>query len=398
MSKNLRRNNHKHGRIIVWGLLGAYPFGGMTWQVLHYLAAFKDLGFEVWYVEETLARSYSARNFSPTRGFRENLNHIEKWMQWMGLENQWVYSPPTNPERYYGALDQAGLKKLYREADAAFNICGAQELNDNNRQVKCRVYVETDPVQKQVLLAEGQTKWISRFSAYDYLFSYAENIGKPDCEIPDSGFEWRTTRPPVYLQWWADSAPPKNTARITSIATWRHKGKDIRWNGQVWRWSKHHGFLEYIDIPKHSKLPIELAVGRVSPQDQLKLESNNWYLSDPLLLSDPIIYRQYIQDSLAEFTVAKEQYVKPKTGWFSDRSVCYLAAARPVITMETGFSKFIPSGEGLFGYSSKEEVWSAIDAIHSDYRKQSARALEIAQEYFNATKIVSGIASEIGLL
>jgi hypothetical protein len=370
----------------------------MTWQVLHYLAAFRDLGFEVWYVEETLARSYSARNFSPTRGFRENLAHIEKWMQWLGLENQWVYSPPTNPERYYGALNQSGLKKLYREADAAFNICGAQELNDNNRQVKCRVYVETDPVQKQVFLAEGQTKWINRFSAYDYLFSYAENIGNPGCQIPDSGFEWRTTRPPVYLQWWTDSAPPKNTARITSIATWRHKGKNISWNGQVWRWSKHHGFLDYIDIPRQSSLPIELAVGGIKPEEKANLQTNNWLLRDPKQLGDPNIYREYISNSLAEFTVAKEQYVKPVSGWFSDRSVCYLAAGRPVITMETGFSKYIPSGEGLFGFSSKDEVWNAIEIIATDYPRQSKRALEIANEYFDAEKVVSRMMSEVGLL
>ncbi len=384
------------GKVVVWGLLGAYPFGGMTWQVLHYVAAFRQLGFDVWYVEETRANSLSADDFSPTQEHDRNLAHIRQWMGWLGLEDRWVYRPPSSPDSCLGALDEAGLVGLYAEADAVFNICGAQELRPHHVDIPCLVYVETDPVQKQVHLANGKQHWIDVFKAYDYLFTYAENINQPDCAIPPTDFIWLPTRPPVILPWW-EGNPPAADAKITSVATWKHKGKDIHWNGQVWRWSKHHGFLEYIDIPRRSSLPIELAVGGIRREEKQYLRDNHWLLKDPTGLADTDAYREYIVASLAEFTVAKEQYVKPVSGWFSDRSVCYLAAARPVITMETGFSKYIPSGEGLFGFGTKEEVWSAIDAIGRDYPKQSRRAREIAHEYFDAIKVVGKMTRDMGL-
>jgi hypothetical protein len=391
-------NQPSRGRLVVWGLLGAYPFGGMTWQVLHYLAALRQLGFDVWYVEETRANSLSADNFSPTQDHTANLKHVRKWMHWLGLEDRWVYSPPSQPDVYFGALDKAGLDRLYREVDAAFNLCGAQELRPHHANIQCLVYVETDPVQKQVYLAQGKQHWKKLFAAYDYRFTYAENINHDDCEIPPTEFSWLTTRPPVYLPWWKTVGSPPQAAKVTSVATWKHKGKDIHWNGQVWRWSKHHGFLEYIDIPLKANLPMELAVGGIKPSEMDYLRTNNWHLLDPKQLGDPEAYRDYVSNSLAEFTVAKEQYVKPNTGWFSDRSVCYLAAGRPVITMETGFSKFIPSGEGLFGYRSKDEVWTAIDAIATDYSRQSQRALDIASDYFDAGKVVSRMMADVGLL
>ena len=145
-------------------------------------------------------------------------------------------------------------------------------------------------------------------------------------------------------------------------------------------------------------MPFELAAG-VTPEVRELLTTNRWRLADSIGVSTSIdSYRDYIQNSRGEFTVARDQYVRPRTGWFSDRTACYLAAGRPVITQETGFSKFYGSGEGLFGFSTRDEALSAIDAVASDYERHSKAAQEIAREYFAVEKVIKRAFESIGLL
>ncbi|MBC6429518.1 hypothetical protein FM036_01000 [Nostoc sp. HG1] len=122
-----------------------------------------------------------------------------------------------------------------------------------------------------------------------------------------------------------------------------------------------------------------------------------WRIVSARALSDPIVYRNYICASLGEFTVTKDQYVRPRTGWFSDRSACYLAAGRPVITQETGFSKFLPTGKGLFAFNTMEDILAAVDAIESDYEGNCRAAREIASEYFAAEKVIGSLMERAGL-
>jgi hypothetical protein len=141
-----------------------------------------------------------------------------------------------------------------------------------------------------------------------------------------------------------------------------------------------------------------MAVGAIGQADQEMLRARGWHLIPATALADPDEYRGYIRESLGEFTIAKEQYVRPRSGWFSDRSVCYLAAARPVITQDTGFGELIPTGEGLFAFSSEEEALEAIQALAREYARHSAAAIEIAQEFFSAEQVLGGLLSETGLL
>ena len=113
--------------------------------------------------------------------------------------------------------------------------------------------------------------------------------------------------------------------------------------------------------------------------------------------TDANVYRDYVRSARGEFTVARDQYVRPKTGWFSDRSACYLAAGRPVITQETGFSKFLPTGKGLFGFKTMDDVVRAVDAVEADYEGNCRAAREIAAEYFAAEKVVGSLMQRAGL-
>jgi hypothetical protein len=373
------------------------PFGGMIWQVYHYLVPLRRLGFDVWYVEDTDEFLFDPVSYMPTWDPKSNVGLLSQFMDRVGLSDRWVIRVPGR-EECFGAADYAGLQQLYREVEAAVNLCGAQEPRASHEAIPCRIYLETDPVKNQVAVASGDEERIDELSRYDHLFTYGENLGSGDCRVPLERFQWKKTRPPVIVEWWATGHPPSSAAALTSVANWKHKGKDVVWKGETWRWSKHHEFLKFIDLPQDAELPMELSVGAINDDDRRALFDNGWRIRPSDRLENPESYRRYIQESRGEFTVAKEQYVSPRSGWFSDRSVCYLAAGRPVIMQDTAFGNALPTGEGLHAYSDRAEALAAIKAIATDYPRQSTAAYEIAQEYFAAEHVVGDMLRTVGLL
>lgn len=384
--------------VIVWGLLASAPFGGMIWQIYHYLIQLRRFGFDVWYVEDSKRYLFDPVTYGPAEDHTANANALAKFMDGIGFSDRWVFGRSNESDVCVGALDRAGLNSLYQTAAAAFNICGAQEFHEEYADIDCLVYIETDPVQKQVDVAKGKQEYIDELDAYDFLFSYGENLGNNDCLAPIVRYDWLPTRPPVCVELWQSNPPALAEASLTSVANWKHKGKDVTWQEETWHWSKHIEFLKFHDLPLTAALPMELAVGAIDDLERARLHQSGWNTIASIALEDPLAYRSYIQNSLGEFTVAKEQYVKPRSGWFSDRSVCYLAAGRPVITQDTGFNKFIPTGEGLFSYQTKDEALEAIQVIAGNYPYHSRKALEIAHEYFSDERVIGSMLSKVGLL
>jgi len=182
------------------------------------------------------------------------------------------------------------------------------------------------------------------------------------------------------------------------VATWHNKGKDIVFEGQTYYWSKHVNFLKFLDLPRRTPQSLELAVETEDAQVRAELAARGWRLADAAKPSATVEgYRDYIYASRGEFTVAKDIYVRPRTGWFSDRSVCYLAAGKPVVTQETAFSKFIPTGNGLFAFSTLEEAVSALATINADYVRNAHAAREIAADYFAADKVLRKLLLDAGV-
>jgi len=184
-----------------------------------------------------------------------------------------------------------------------------------------------------------------------------------------------------------------------TIGTWENKGKDITFGGVRYVWSKHVNFLRHLDLPRRRPdTCFELAVEPPDPVVRRTIEGGGWQIVDPRPISaDMARYAGFIAGARGEFTVAKDIYVRPNSGWFSDRSVCYLAAGRPVVTMRTGFGKFYPVGEGLFDYAGEDEALAAIDAIAADYRRHSRAARALAGEYFAADRVLGAVLAAAGL-
>jgi hypothetical protein len=195
--------------------------------------------------------------------------------------------------------------------------------------------------------------------------------------------------------WPPDDAAPEC---FSTIATWENKGKNIEFEGETYVWSKHMNFLRFLDLPRRTRQCFAMAMLPPTEAVEAEVRGQGWRILDPRPVSaDMESYAQFIRGSRGEFTVAKDIYVRPNSGWFSDRSVCYLAAGRPVVTMRTGFSRFYPTGEGLFEYGDAAEALAAIDAVNADYPRHSRAARAVAAEYFSSDRVLSKLMSEAGL-
>ena len=382
------------GKIIVFGILFWYPLAGVTFQFLHYLIALRRLGYDPYYVEDSGRWIYDPRINDLSPDASGNIAAIAPVLEEHGFKDRWVFRGNYPEGKCYG-MSESELLKLYREADAFLNVTGAQEIRDEHMQCKRRIYVESDPFASQVKVAQGNESMIATLAAHDTLFTFGENVGAPDCDVPVEKFKWLPTRQPVVLDLW-DHNLPKGAA-FNTITTWKNKGKNIEYRGDTYYWTKDREFEKIIDLPKRTPVCFELAAG-VDKEVHAYLNGNGWRRVDSIEISSNIErYRSYIQQSRGEFTVARDQYVRPNTGWFSDRTACYLAAGRPVITQETGFSKFLHTGKGLFGFKTMEDILRAVETIESDYDGHCRGARDVAAEFFDAEKVVGSLMERAGL-
>lgn len=384
----------RRGKILVFGILFWYPLAGVTYQFLHYLVALRRLGYDPYYVEDSARWVYDPRINDLSPDATANVEAIARVLEAHGFQGRWAFRGHYSNGRCYG-MSESDLLRLYREADAFLNVTGAQEIREEHLACPRRIYVESDPFAFQVKVAQGNASTIAALAAHDTHFTFGENLGAADCGVPIERFRWLPTRQPVALDLWDTQEPGGST--YTTITTWHNKGKDIAYNGDTFYWTKDREFLKVLDLPLKTKASFELAA-QVPDHVRQQLRDHGWRRVNSIEISrDPAVYRDYIQQSRGEFTVARDQYVRPNTGWFSDRSACYLAAGRPVITQETGFCKFLPTGKGLFGFRAMEDVLAAVDAIESDYEGNCRAAREIAREFFDAEKVVGSLMERAGL-
>ncbi|MBV9825911.1 MAG: hypothetical protein JO001_09570 [Alphaproteobacteria bacterium] len=385
----------KRGKIVVLHFAGQMPLAGIVWQAMQYLAGLEKLGFEAWYVEDHGANPYDPRISSVMMDCDYNVAYLRRAMEQHGFAGRWAYWDAIN-DVYHG-LSREQVASLYTEAAGLINLCGATRLRDEHMRCPVRIMVDTDPVFEQIKYAKADAGSRGYLDAHTDFFTYGANLGTPGCDVPLCGIPWRPTRPPVDLDLWPKAeGEPRN---FTTIATWENKGKDIEFEGETYVWSKHLNFVRFLDIPTRCKetgfemamLPPDAAVRR-------DVEGAGWHLVDPRPVSASMeSYQAFIAGSRGEFTVAKDIYVRPNSGWFSDRTVCYLASGRPAVTMRTGFTTYCPVGRGVFDYATHDEAVAAIEAVAADYAAHSRAAREIAGDCFEARTVLDDLFAGVGL-
>ncbi len=291
------------------------------------------------------------------------------------------------------------IRQLYLEADAILNVCGTQEFNDDLLKSDRILYIESDPGVEQIKVDKRIRSTIDYLNRHHALFTFGENVGTDRFPVPLHKLRWLPTRQPVVTDFWKTRRAPAATSVFTSIANWSTSGlKDIEWRGEKYLWSKSREFLRFVAAPKKSGEPFELATDIKDEKTRTRFLANGWRFCSPHQMSvDYWEYRDYIRRSKGEFTVAKDQYVRLHTGWFSDRSACYLAAGRPVITQETGFTDHYGNAGGLFAFESLGEIVEAVREINADYKKHSRAARALGREVFEAEKVVGQLLDRAGI-
>jgi len=388
----------KRPRIVIFGMMTKMPVAGVVWQTVQYLIGFRELGYAVTYVEAHGRTPTMFMAQSGDDGWARAARFLAGVMDRFGFGKEWAYQA-RDADRHFG-LDEAELKRRFASADLLINLHGGMLPLPALVETGRLVYLETDPVEVQVQLAEERAETIDYLEAHIAHFSFGENLGNHDCKVPVSDrFTFLPTRQPVVMDLWRRSWDRPGDA-LTTVGNWEQPWRQVRLGGEVYTWSKHHEFLKFLNLPSKTTQPLELALSSSSiRQEQRNLLANNgWRYRDALEFSlDLDAYRHYLISSRGEFTVAKDQNVRLRSGWFSDRSAVYLAAGRPVITQGTGFSNVLPTGEGLFSFATMDDILNSIDAVNSDYEGEAKAAYEIAREFFAHDVVLGRLLEDCGL-
>jgi GT2 family glycosyltransferase len=384
-------------QIVVLGMMTKMPVAGVVWQTLHYLVGLERLGYETYYVEAHARTPSMLMEHADDDSSGRAAAFIAGTLERFGFGDRWAFHALHDDGRCYG-LSATRLKQLYRSAALIINLHGGTEPRAEHIATDRLVYLETDPVEVEIQLAQGRQTTIDYLQPHCAYFTFGENYGRPDCLLPVSPlFNFQATRQPVVLDFWQERTSTRGE-RYTTIGNWRQEWRDVEFGGEKYSWSKHHEFSKFLDLPSRVEAEFELAVGGYGPDDRRLLEQHGWRVREAQPLSLNIdIYRHYIAGSRGEFTVAKDQNIRLRTGWFSDRAATYLAAGRPVINQDTGFGNNLPVGEGLFAFSTLDDIVVAVEAIEADYERHSRAASEIAREYFDSGRVLGRLLEQVGM-
>lgn len=377
--------------ILFSGMIAADPFqGGATWAVLQYLIGLRELGHEVYFVEPLPEKSLAPKGEILERS--TNAAYFRQVMEDFSLrENSALLLEDT---RQTVGLSYEKIKQVAERADLLINVSGMLRDEALIARIPLRVYLDLDPAFVQL--------WHSaygidmRFGAHNRFVTVGQSVGEQSCPVPTCGIQWVKTLQPVVLSHW-DVGNGILYDGLTTIANWRGYGS-VNHEG-IFYGQKAHSLRKFINLPTRvsEKFMPALAIHPEEKSDLAALAENNWHLLEPSQVAGtPAGYRQFVRGSKAEFGIAKSGYVASRCGWFSDRSVCYLAAGRPVIAQDTGFSDYLPTGYGLFAFNSAEDAIESIEAMNADYDAHCRAARELAEEFFESKKVLAKFLRNVG--
>jgi hypothetical protein len=376
-------------RIIVTGLIAQYPLGGVTWDYFQYVLGLAQLGHDVYYVEDTGQWPYNPVEGGLGRDCDFNVAYLAGIMSRYGLADQWAYRFPWQSQ-WFGLSDMK-RQEVIQSADLLINISGTLERPEEYRQVRRLAYIDSDPVFTQVKLARGQLDFRKWIDLHDVQFSFGECLSSA---VPETGYRWRPTRQPIVLSEWHPETPQREV--FTTVMNWTSY-KPVVYGNQSYG-QKDVEFMQFRDLPRlvaPTVLEIAVNAGKTRRTPRQLLAHKGWRVVDPAeVCPDPDTYRQYIESSKAEWSVAKNGYVLGQPGWFSCRSACYLAAGRPVAVQDTGFSAVLPVGEGLLTFTTVEEAVAAINEIEANYARHAKTAHALAVEYFDAARVLTRLIDQ----
>jgi hypothetical protein len=384
-------------KIIFAGIIGRYPWGGVTWCSLMYLIGLRSLGHDIIYIEDTCECNYDPEQNSDAIDPSYALRHINESLSPHGFAHSWCYIDHSG--KHHG-ISEARLVEHCREADIFIVLSGGCWIwRDHYAAIPKRVFIDSDPAFTQMALnnAEGNmssnqsSKWyVDFFANYTDLFTFGANIGKSACPVPVGDRTWKHTWQPVCTRSWQPNPNSIPSRKVwTTVMTWKIKSfKEVGGN-------KDHEFLKILPLADAlSTLGIDIELAINGPMDLLR--THGWRCLDAMSISSTLwSYHAYISSSRGEFSVAKKTYVETRSGWFSDRTICYLASGKPAVVQDTGFTNLLPTGKGLYAWKTMEDALEFIAEIEGNYAHHSTWARELACEHFEASRVLGAMLDKI---
>ena len=374
-------------RLVLAGIVGRYPVGGVTWCALQYIAGFQRLGYDVFYLEDT-----GECNFDPVQNAIATdpayaLDYIRSQLELVGLEDSWAY---VDYQGGYHGKTRAQVTEACAGADLMVNLSGGCWMVRPEYEKLPKIFIDTDPGFTQQAIADAGEGWYRDFfAAHDALFTFALCADDPSSKLAETPFRWHPTIQPVELDFWPVTPAPPD-APFTTILSWTTDSFPGMGKG------KGDEILRLTAVPERTSERILLAISGKPPTEVLT--EHGWELTDAVQATiDAEAYRRFIQSSKAELGFAKAMYVETRSGWFSDRTQCYLASGRPALVRETGFSDVLPVGEGLLSFEDADGILEGIEGIASEYELHCRRAREVAQEHFAATNVLGSLLETAGM-
>lgn len=377
-------------RIVVAGYIAGGPLGGLVWHHLQYVLSLKKMGHEVVFFEDSddYPSCYNPATFELTNDPSYGLQFIQTIFSRFAIQDSWCYYN-AHSEEWYG-MPEKKLKEFCKTAGVFLNLSGVNPMREFLQKIPVRVFVDTDPVFTQIRhLTDQRAATLAK--KHNCFFSFGENFGNAGCTIPDDHFPWKPTRQPVLSEIWQIVAGNQQS-NWTTVMQW-DSYKTLEYDNKLYG-MKSSSFEPYLLLPQAVIDSFEIAMGSVTaPREQLI--NAGWNIENPLAVTkSPETYQQYIGNSKGEWSIAKHGYFITQSGWFSERSCCYLASGRPVIVQDTGFSSFIETGIGLIGFRNMAEAVAAIHEVNQDYQRHCKAARAIAEEYFGYQKILDSLLEE----
>jgi hypothetical protein len=366
--------------ILFSGSIGRFPVGGHAWVDMQYLLGLRALGHDVWYLEECGEGSwvYNWQTEELTTDLNYPTEYLRACLAPIGFGDRWIYrageqSVGMDPKEFLDVCSQADLL-IVRGAP----ICLWRMEYDWPRR---RIYLDSDPGFTQISLANGHPDLTRTIERCERLFTIGQRIGEPGCLIPTSGRRWWKMVAPISLPEWPYAAGV--ATHFSSVLQWRSY-KEVVYNGVSYG-NKDREFPKFIHLPRLANQPFCMALTGALPDEWLQYGWDVVTGWSATWTTDA--YRDFVSGSRAEFGVAKHGYVATRGGWFSDRSVCYLASGRPVLVQDTGLRDWLPTGEGVVTFRDLGEAIAGVEAINSDYERHRRAARRLAEEYFAAERV-----------
>jgi hypothetical protein len=375
-------------RIVLVGSVGRFPLAGHAWVNCQYLLGLQELGCDVFYLEDAGEQSwvYDWQRQKLTDDLEYPVGFIQKSLETVGLQDRWMY--------------RAGNRTAGMSSDAMRQVCAGADLllirgapvpvwRDEYDAPKRRAFIDVDPVFTQIKAARGDHELVETIKRCEVLFTIAQRMGRPDCTIPDLGRSWQPTLSPVYLPRWPLVAT-RGRRRYTTILQWssyqgvQHAGR--RYGNKTHEWPR------FLEVERHVDADFCVAMTGRPPAS---VDTGRWDIVDGISVSDTMSnYQNFIQQSAAEFSVAKHGYVVSRGGWFSDRSVCYLASGKPVVVQDTTFGDVLPVGEGVLTFQTVEQAIEALEDVDRWYDEHCRAARDLAESRFATDCVLPMLLSQ----